>query len=186
MSAWLALCFMALFSAWSHAASVTLTWDGVDGVSGYRLYRSYGVGAFEPLARQTNIGAEAQVSATDSTRFYVVSYSLDLTESNPSNVVTNMPAIVPQPVPVPSAPFLKATGVSAPRRVDLSWTGRYDSSTEVERSIKAAPFERIATLPPGTLFYTDPVRKRRDYRYRVRQFNVSGIGEWSNIVYWSE
>ncbi len=52
----------------------------------------------------------------------------------------------------------------------LTWAGDATAKTEVEESLKADPFKRIATVAEGTMRYTRTnLRRARDYAWRVRE-----------------
>lgn len=89
----------------------------------------------------------------------------------------------PSPVPPvqPVTPTnLRATTITA-SRVDLVWESGLALATAVERSDNGSAFLRLATVPAGTLHYSNTsLRKNHAYVFRVGWVGYSG---YSNTVY---
>lgn len=176
---WLALVIMACSAQWCRGQSITLAWDGVSGVSGYRLFQSLDGAPFALAASVTTTTATVS-AAPGSTRYYVTSWN-SAGESVPSNIVTNT-IVTPPPTNLPP---VTPTGLHANQiqghRLDIGWTGDLNAGTKVERAVESDPFWEVATVPAGTLHWTDNyINKRRTYRYRVRSFNSFGFSSYSN------
>lgn len=97
-----------------------------------------------------------------------------------SGGTTNPPPPVQLP---PSAPTgLKAVKITS-TRLDLGWTSDLATITKVERSIDAAPFGEIDTLPPGTQHTSTTFARNRKYVFRARSLNSIGSSGYSNLAY---
>ncbi len=85
----------------------------------------------------------------------------------------------------PAAPTnLVATAVSA-SQINLRWTDNASNETgfEIERSLDAASFARIATVGANVTTYQNTgLAKNRRYYYRVRAYNAAGASPYSNVA----
>lgn len=107
-------------------------------------------------------------------------------ESDPSNIVSVNPLVTPTPTnpppAVPPAPTALRAQLIQGNRIDIGWYGSTSAATEIEESVMSGPYYRKATLPAGTLHYTTQIRKKTDYRYRVRSVNAQGASGYSNEI----
>jgi len=171
----------------SGSGTLVLSWDGVAGANSYRLFRAVGPSAFAWDSTYTSTNATVLVSTNDVTRFYTTAFDSTgkSAESKPSNVWTNTP-VAPSPPPQLQAPTnLRGTRVQG-TRLDLSWESDLTASTEVERSIFAAPFELVETVAAGTWHTSTTVRNKTDYQFRARSVRPPEVGPYSETisVYW--
>lgn len=185
----LALCAMVVLIVWSQAiaATVTLAWDAspTPEVTGYRVYRSLGNGPFEPILQVTNLTAQAAVSDTNSTRFYVKAYTSAALESEPSNTVTNLPtAPPPDPPTAPGQPTIIYVNRISGMRVDIGWaTKDLTSTSQLWRMVDSQPWRLIGTLTPGNLHWSDTsAHHRRTFSYRVASCNNIGCSPFSSVA----
>ena len=105
-------------------------------------------------------------------------------------IVTSNQAFIPppptnQPPPVdvvPTAPSnLKLNQIDS-SRLDVSWTSSLLASHEVERNEQNAGFKLRAALAPGNLHFSDSIRRRRNYAYRIRARNDAGASPYSLVA----
>jgi len=87
----------------------------------------------------------------------------------------------PPQVP-PAAPTnLRAVKIND-TRLEISWDSSLLASHELERNEQNAGFKLRAALAPGNLHYSDSIRRRRDYQYRIRARNASGVSPYSSVI----
>lgn len=180
----LALCLMAVLNVWSHAA--TVAWDAVAGATGYRVYRSQGVGPFQMAVQTPATQTTAQVSfdATERTRVYATTLQ-GTAESGPSNVVTNTPVVQPpEPPTVPGAPEIIYVNRITGSRIDLGWaTKDLTSVSQVWRSQDSQAWTMMITLGPGSLHWSDGnAQKRKTHSYRIVSCTQFGCSPASAAV----
>lgn len=91
--------------------------------------------------------------------------------------------VAPPTSPPPPPQNLRAVQVGA-RNIKMQWDVQVIAASEVERSEEQGGFVRIATTSPGVEVYEDRnLRRRRDYRYRVRQVAVGLASDYSNELH---
>lgn len=170
------------------AATLTLAWDDSQtGILGWRLYRATNAGPFALVTTVATKTATVERIESATNQWYVTAFN-GAGESDRSNIVTVNPTVTspptnPPPATVPPAPTgLRAQQISG-TRLDLGWNSSPGASTEVEISIEGEPFTRIATVSPGTLHYTVQIRRKYDYRFRVKSVNAYGVSPYSNEIF---
>jgi fibronectin type 3 domain-containing protein len=169
--------------------TITLQWDASQGASNYRVYASEGTSGFSVRINTSSTNAIVSVITNFSTRFYVTALSTT-GESDPSNIVTVAPTgTTTNPPPAnlpPIAPSQLRASLVTPHRIDIVWTSDLTAATEVERAYENAPFSKVATVPAGTLHWSDNgIFKKNTYLYRVRSVNQFGVSPYSNNVIFS-
>ncbi len=103
-------------------------------------------------------------------------------------IITADPAFVPPPpqappIQPPLAPQNFRAVMVTTTQITLAWSMVHPESVEVERAEQANPFAKISTAAPGTLSYIDTrIRRHRDYAYRLRSINGSGVSGYSNTL----
>jgi len=116
------------------------------------------------------------------TAYMVVKSSAGVWTASPYSYFTVTAAPAPSVPPAPTNLEIRPTSST---KLDLSWQGTLTASTEVERNEENTTFKRVATVAPGISLVIDTVRRRRNYKYRVRQRNSMGVSPYSNIAAYS-
>lgn len=187
----LALCTTVVLSVWFQAiaATVSLVWNPSLETAGYRVYRSQGDEAFQRVMETATTNATAEVSSNVPTRFYITAFNA-VGESGPSNVLTNTPITEPPPptnppplVPLPKEPQIIWMNVVNPHRLDIGWTAfEMGAVTWVERSVDGGNWQRMATLAPGVMHWSDTsFWKKRDHSYRLKSCIEYGCSGYSTV-----
>lgn len=163
---------------------VKLTWSGVDGATGYRIYRS--TNKTSGFTKIKSITSNSKVTYTNSgiscgTTYYYKVRAYRLIDGNYyfgaySSVVSGKP--------VPAAPGALTVAKASRTKVKLSWnkvTGA--SGYRVYRSkSKTSGFSKIKTLTSGSkLTYTKATTRNVKYYYKVRAYTtVNGKKIWGS------
>ena len=184
----LSLCVMVCSLVLCQAQTVTLAWDAVAEATGYKLYQSLAGGPWNIAITATTTSAAVPV-LTNSTRYYVISWN-SAGESAPSNLVTNTlslpPPTNPPPAALPATPIDLHANLVQGHRLDVSWSSDPAASTEVWRAMEGSSYRLMATVPPGTMHYSDTsFQKRKAYIYYVRSCNAAGCSPASNTLVYS-
>lgn len=172
--------------------TIKLAWDPSPsyGVTKYLFYRSIGESPFTVI---TNALPNSPYIVTVPTvlgemnGFFATAVNIG-SESAPSNLVyyypTNVitPPITNPPPVVLNTPTNLTIQLINGRRFDLQWHSDPTLVTEVEQSIKAEPFSKIATVSAGTMHYTLQLDKKREYLFRVRSIKPPNASEYSNMA----
>ena len=127
-----------------------LAWDAPSDstVTGYRMYRSLGTGAFTAVGT-VNVPTTTFTTTFDTnqvSRYYVVSFNSLNVESVASNIVTNTPSVTPPPALVLSAPTLNLANVLIGQTI--SGTSKFTNTTGAPLVI-AAGTSVITGRQPG-------------------------------------
>lgn len=163
---------------------VKLTWSGVDGATGYRVYRS--TSKTSGFTKIKTITSNSKVTYTNSgiscgTTYY---YKVRAYRLIDGNYYFGSYSAVVSGKSVPAAPGALTVAKASKKKVKLSWnkvTGA--SGYRVYRSkSKTSGFSKIKTLTSGgKLTYTKTTTRNVKYYYKVRAYTtVNGKKVWGN------
>lgn len=162
---------------------VTLTWDAVDGATGYNVKRAATSGGpYETVTSavyQDNTYIDTAVS-NNTTYYYVVTAVNSSGESPDSSEVSATPFA---PIVAPDAP-VNLTAASGDSKVDLSWNAAAGTVTyTVKRSTAdGGPYTVIAEGITATAYTDTSVANGTKYYYVVSAVNTEGESGNSNQV----
>jgi fibronectin type 3 domain-containing protein len=163
------------------APSVTLTWDAVPDVDGYRLYRTAAGGEAEVVTEQpgtTYTDAGVQLAGEYSYQVAAVAQGREGTLSDPVDVSVVDPDVAP-----PATPAGLTLADIGKEHIALTWTGD-DAATayDVQRSRSPeGPFATLARVSETS--YTDEdVLTTVEYSYRVVAVNAGGASQPSAVL----
>lgn len=181
----IALVVLLAFNGNALAGSVTLTWNGVSGASGYLVY--YGRSSrdyTQTLDAQANTRATVS-GLTGGTRYYFAVRAYKGADTSGFSQEVSGTVGSSDAGEIPTAPsMLASTGASA-SRVSLVWrdNASNESGFRIERRIGTGAWSQIATVGPNvTGFASTGLRSRTTYGYRVRAYNGIGTSAYSNVV----
>ncbi len=161
---------------------VKLTWNGVDGATGYRIYRATSKNG--KYTKIKSITSNSKVSYTNSgiacgTTYYYKVRAYRLIDGNYyfgaySGIVSGKP--------IPAAPGGVSVAKSSKNKVKISWNKVSGASGyRVYRSTsKSSGFSKIKTVKSGsTLSYKKATTRYKKYYYKVRAYKtVNGKKIW--------
>lgn len=160
-------------TAGSCGSGVALSWTGVSGVVGYKLYKYNNISGEDDLIATLPIGTTSYNDTTAvapmSPLYKLSSYSASGESPMVSSNVVAAPAACSQPLP-PSS--LTATTGSCGGRIVLNWTvGTGATAYYIER-LEFSTWTRIATVFPSTqTTYTDTPGISVNRTYRIQSYN---------------
>lgn len=155
---------------------ITLSWDAVDGATGYKLERVAGTAVTvvaNPAADATSQVITGLVAGT--------AYTYRLRARNDGGV--SLPTTNVTATTIPAAPTVAGTATAT--NVALTWTNvAGETGYKVERSDDAGQtWEQIATTNANVAAYSDTsVDNDTTYSYRVRAHNAAGNGAYSAAI----
>jgi titin len=150
---------------------VHLTWEDSSGETGYKVERLSGTSWIQ----QGNIMAVNSTSTDAVALTPGTTYTFRLRAMNAGGFSDGSSTIVVTTIP-DRVPSLTATVISA-GTVKLVW-GNVAGETgfKIERSSDGIDFEEIGTVALNVLTYTDSGLMSGTYYYRVKAYNLSGVG----------
>lgn len=159
-----------------------LSWEEVDGATGYNVKRSEKPGGpYETIASNIKATFYTDINVTNGTTYhYIVTAVNDVGESENSNEVILTPSKSTTP---PDSPF-NLRGTPSNNSVLLSWESVINATGyNVKRSIKpGGPYTTITSNIPGTTYTDTEVISGTTYYYVVTAVNEVAESEHSNEV----
>jgi Zn-dependent metalloprotease len=163
------------------SSRIDLTWvDNATNEAGYKVERSADGVTFTQIT-QLGAGATSYSNtslAAGTSLYYRVRAFEGANNSDYSTVATAATLAAPA---APSG----LTATAAPGRIDLSWADNssYEQGFRVERSLDGAAFTQIAQLAANVTTYANTsLASGTRYYYRVRAFDGSNVGAYSNVA----
>ncbi len=181
----------ALSSATASAGSIKVTWESVNGASGYRVYRKPSGGSW------AGIGNSTSTSYTDSsqleigtTYYYTVrAYSGDADEALAHTYESKYwsefesPGVYAKAEAIVSTPSLTSATASA-GRIKISWKSVSGASGyRVYRKPSGGSWAGFATTTDTSYTDTDPLEVGTTYYYTVRAFKGNSSEAMANTYY---
>jgi beta propeller repeat protein len=166
------------------SAQIQLQWTFAGNVSGFKIYRKTGAGAWgaSPVATVTNlvrIWTDNNVVAATNYTYRVVAYTVTATSAYSNEAsATTMIYVAP-----PASLVAKAASSS---QVNLTWADKSNNETgfSIERRLgTTGAWSVIGTADPNTPRYTDnTVAASTLYNYRVQAVSGEATSDYSNIA----
>jgi fibronectin type 3 domain-containing protein len=167
-------------------SSINLTWaDNSTNETGFVLMQSSTSGGiFNKLINiPANTTSYTDVGLGSSATYYYKILATNTggnsTWSNEASATTNTP-----PATIPAAPSNLVAAVSGCNTILLSWIDNSNNETAFEISRATSlngTYTIIATTVANSTYYSNSgLKKNRQYYYRVRSFNTTGVSSWSN------
>lgn len=158
------------FSASSQSPNaVTLTWQAVNGVAGYRIYRD-----------DNMIAETVSTTYTDDTVLPGITYSYTISAYNTDDQESERST--PVTVTTPPATPTGLSGNAAGRTVTLTWEGPGNPCYKVQRSVNGTDYTQVAEVTEESFTETNDLWWTT-YYYRVAQKGQDGaVSAYSDAV----